>query len=386
MPRCGSCESFTITAQIEELAVASRDAARTEERLRFILPTARIAVAEIDRALCIQWIYDPRLIPDGSKAVGMNIRDLDEHKFAEELATTLERVIQSGVGERVELSPQTPGPAHLLASFEPRRDANGDVSGVLVATTDITELKETELALGRAVAFREQVLAILAHDLKNPLSSVLALARLYARNEQVPTSVRSALSQIDLASQRMVELIDTLHDFSAARFGHTLPVTRVYGDLEEVARAAVDELRSTAPERVIELRATGDTRGTWDPARMAQVVSNLVGNALMHGAAGKPVVVDVEGQEGRVCLRVTNLGPPIAAEVMPRLFEPFRRGGDPHAQPRGLGLGLYIAQEIVRAHGGAIDLVSTLERGTVFTVDIPRAPCGSAGPDRSGSS
>ena len=345
---------------------------RTEERLRFILANARIMVAEIDRELRIRWVYDPRQLPEGVEMVGRSVREVDDPEIGEQLATVVERIIQTGTGERVEFSPRTPSPTHMIASFEPTFDANGRVAAVLVATTNVTELKEAGLALARAVAIREQMVAILAHDLKNPLSSVLALARLYARKEDLAAGVRRALSQIDEASQRMVELIDTLLDFSAARMGGSLSVARVDGDLHDVARAAVEELRSTAPAREIVLRADGDTRAAWDPARMTQVVSNLVGNALTHGAPTVPIVVELEGDDRRVLLRVANGGPPIAPELLPLLFEPFRRGGDPTTRPRGLGLGLYIAQEIVRAHGGAIGVESTSERGTVFTVDVPR--------------
>jgi signal transduction histidine kinase len=363
-----------VAAHVEELEASQRENARIAERLQFILPNARIMVGEIDRELRFRWLYDPRQFPEGAEMIGRSVGELGDPVFAERIAQILRRVIRTGVGERVELSPPQDGPPeHVLTSFEPTRDATGEVSGVLFAGTEITELKQAQLALAQSVAFREQMLAVLAHDLRNPLSSVLALARLYVRNEEVPPKVQRALSRIDQASQRMVELISMILDFSASRFGEALPVARVDSDLLDIARAAVDELRSAAPERHIVLNADGETRGTWDPARMAQVVSNLVGNALTHGAAHEPVVVEIEGREGRVLLRVTNRGPTIAPDVMPLLFEPFRRGGDPGARPRGLGLGLYIVQQIVKAHAGAIRVESTIERGTIFSVDMPSA-------------
>jgi signal transduction histidine kinase len=364
-----------VAAQIEELTEARRTAARTEERLRFILPNARIIVGEIDSELRFRWINDPTRIPDGGTMVGRNIRDFGDPTFAEHAAAIVERVIRTGIGERVELSPPNrSNPEHVLASFQPTRDASGAISGVLFASTDVTELKKAEIALAQAGAFREQMLAVLAHDLRNPLSSVLALSRMYARNEEVPPKVQHALARIDLASQRMVELIGRLVDFSAARFGETLPIVRADIDLLEVARAVVDELRPTVPARTIELHVDGDTRGAWDPARMAQIVSNLVANALTHGGAHEPVHVHLEGRDGHVLLAVRNRGPIIAPDALPLLFEPFRRGGDPNARPRGLGLGLYIVQELVKAHGGSIAVESTAERGTVFTVDVPRGP------------
>lgn len=359
-------------ARIRELESASASAATVEERLRFILPNARIMVLELDCELRVRWVYDPR--GDRHEMLGLNLHEIEELELTEQLSAIVERVVRTGIGERAELSPpnEEGRTEHVLASFEPMRDPGGVISGVLVAATVVTELKEAGIALAQAVAFREQMLAVLAHDLKNPLSSILALSRLHARNEQVPANVRRALSIIDQSSQRMVELIVTLLDFSAARFGRALPITRVACHLDETARAVVEELREASPRHEIDLRIDGDTQGSWDAPRMAQTVSNLVGNALVHGAAGKPVEVLLQGNEQHVILRVRNQGAPICAEVMPTLFEPFRRGGDPEQRPRGLGLGLYIVQEIVKAHGGEVAVESTAERGTCFTVTLPR--------------
>ena len=361
-----------LAARISELEVANRSAASVEERLRFILPNARIMVIEIDRELRIRWVYDPR--GDRQEMIGVSLHEIDHPALTEQIAAIVERVVRTGFGERAEFSPPNDEGRieHVLGSFEPMRDASGAISGVLVAATEVTELKEAGIALAQSVAFREQMLAVLAHDLKNPLTSVLALSRLYASSEQVPPHVRRALSQIDRASQRMVELIVTLLDFSAARFGRALPVTRIACGLEETAQSVIDELRGSSPERTIVLRVDGNTHGAWDAARMAQILSNLVGNALAHGTACEPVVVDLEGSEGQVLIRVQNSGAPIAPDMMPVLFEPFRRGGNPGEGPQGLGLGLYIVQEIVKAHGGAIDVESTPERGTTFTVTLPR--------------
>ena len=151
-------------------------------------------------------------------------------------------------------------------------------------------------------------------------------------------------------------------------------MTRVRCCLDETARAVVEELREASPGRDIALRIDGDTQGTWDAARMAQMLSNLVGNALAHGAQGAPVEVLLNGDARHVTLRVRNEGTPIAASLMPVLFEPFRRGDDPENHRRGLGLGLYIVREIVTAHGGDIDVQSTVENGTCFTVRLPRSP------------
>jgi signal transduction histidine kinase len=176
----------------------------------------------------------------------------------------------------------------------------------------------------------------------------------------------------------MLEMIETLLDFTASRFTGSLPIAPVATDLHDVCRGVVRELRAAAPDRSIELALEGDGRGTWDPARLAQVVSNLVSNALQHGARHSPVRVYVAGDDTAALLAVENEGPAIAPELMRVLFEPFCRGPSvPGAsRARGLGLGLYIARQLVHAHGGTIDVESTPERGTAFTVRLPRASAG----------
>jgi signal transduction histidine kinase len=153
-----------------------------------------------------------------------------------------------------------------------------------------------------------------------------------------------------------------------------MPIAPVAMDLDEVCRRVVDELVAIEPGRTIELDLSSDGRGIWDPARIAQVVSNLVSNALQHGAKQGTVRVSVGGDEEEVALTVRNQGPPIAPELLAVMFEPFCRGSALRdSRARGLGLGLYIVREIVNAHGGAITVESTLERGTAFTIRLPRA-------------
>lgn len=230
--------------------------------------------------------------------------------------------------------------------------------------------RRVQAELAQALLFQEQRMAIVAHDLRNPLNTVVMLSSDFSGRSDLPEDVRQGLATVLTAAWRMNELIETLIGFSAARFGGSIPVSPVPTDLREVTRVAVDELRHAMPQRLISVDAVGDTRGTWDPARMVQVVSNLVGNALTHGTGA--VDVSVEGRESHALVAVGNEGPVIPAEVLPTLFEPFRRGGPPDQSPRGLGLGLYIAKQIVLAHAGTIAVNSTPERGTVFTVRLPR--------------
>ncbi len=236
-------------------------------------------------------------------------------------------------------------------------------------------LARSEEELEKALAFREQVMGILGHDLRNPLSVVRMTAGLALRGEGLSEELRRALIRIDGAANRMVEMIGTLLDFTQSRFRGNLPVAPETMNLHDVCRGAIDELLATNPGRTIHFDVNGDGRGTWDPARIAQLVSNLVGNALVHGEKTEPVRVAVgDDERASVVLVVHNHGPAIAPDLIPVIFEPFRRGPAAEKTSRwgGLGLGLYIAQHIVRAHGGGITVESTHDAGTTFTVWLPR--------------
>jgi signal transduction histidine kinase len=244
------------------------------------------------------------------------------------------------------------------------------------------ELQEREDELARAGAFRDRLLAVVGHDLRNPLSAVRLGAA--AALATAPPEGAAALERIIRAARRMERIIDDLVDVARARFGGGLPLRRAAADLRDVVRGVVEEYRTTHAGRQIELEAAGDTRAELDPDRVAQLASNLVQNALRYGDAVAPVRVEVRGDDGALTLRVENAGRPIAPELLPNLFDPFRRGEVPGAPERqrsetqGLGLGLFIVDAIVRAHGGSIDVDSSAERGTTFTVRLPRAPEASA--------
>jgi signal transduction histidine kinase len=263
-------------------------------------------------------------------------------------------------------------------ALDPVCDDAKRVIGLIGAGVDVTEQRQAQDELQKALAFREQLMGILGHDLRNPLSAVTAATGLLRRRADLSQPARDHVERIDRAARRMAELIRTLLDLTQLRFHGHLPVSPAPTDLGEVARQIVEELRGAEPERTIELEIRGDTRGTWDPARLGEVISNLVGNALVHGAPDQPVqvILDDGGDDG-VTLRVHNGGPPITPELSAQLFEPFRRGdSDGAARSGGLGLGLYIVRQIVLAHDGEISVDSSPSRGTTFTVRLPRAQAG----------
>jgi signal transduction histidine kinase len=166
----------------------------------------------------------------------------------------------------------------------------------------------------------------------------------------------------------MGRMISDLVDFSLGELGGGIPCVPETADLGEICREAVDGLRASHPERAIALEATGAFIGSFDHDRVAQVISNLVTNAVVHG--GDPITIRVHEASDHVVTEVHNLGTAIAAEALPSLFDPFRRG--PRARRGGLGLGLYIVQQIALAHGATCIVDSTNDHGTTFRIAWPR--------------
>jgi signal transduction histidine kinase len=175
-----------------------------------------------------------------------------------------------------------------------------------------------------------------------------------------------------------MHLVGDLLDFTRSRLGTGIPIDRAPMNMGKAVHDVVDEIAAVYPGRDIEIDARGELEGSWDCARISQVLTNLVGNALEHGSDGTPVTVEVGGSDEEITIAVHNRGPAIPGERMNGIFNPMkpREPGSPTATgPTGnLGLGLYIADRIVHAHQGSIEVDSSQERGTTFTVRLPR--CG----------
>jgi len=222
-----------------------------------------------------------------------------------------------------------------------------------------------------AAELREQIIAVLGHDLRNPLASIQAGGRLLAKTP-LDDRARGLVAAMQASTMRMAGLIDNVMDFARARLGGGFEIEpRVDGRLAEAIQLAVDELRLAHPSREIEADIALTEPVVCDSGRIAQLGSNLLTNALRHGAPGEPVRVTARTGAGRFELSVANTGPPIPPARMAVLFEPFERAEHHHGQ-QGLGLGLYIAREIARAHGGDLSVTSGATE-TRFTLSMPLA-------------
>ncbi|HEY0096100.1 MAG TPA: ATP-binding protein [Archangium sp.] len=268
--------------------------------------------------------------------------------------------------------------AILLRALRERAQVEAERAALLAREQEARQLAEqTQEELRRTAQFRERLIGIVSHDLRTPLSAISAGTSLLLRLEGIPEKALRTVGRISSSAERMAKMIEELLDFTRVRLGGGIPVQRTASDLYPVVRHAVEEAEMAFPDRGVRLEAHGDFRGEWDEGRLAQVVGNLLKNALTYSPEGTPVRLGLhdEGAWVRLEIHNQNRAGPIPPETLPLLFDPFRRGEASHTEgaSEGLGLGLYIAREIVSAHHGFIDVMSSEPEGTVFTVRLPRA-------------
>lgn len=234
-------------------------------------------------------------------------------------------------------------------------------------------LAESIAAYGSAVeSTRKMVLAVLGHDLRSPLSAILMAGDMIQRQAGLDDKGKVLASLVSTSARRANVMINDLLDLARCNLGTGIPVDLRRVELNSICRAVIDELRTAFPQAKIFLEEQAHIIGQFDPDRISQVFSNLIGNALRHGDATAPIKVTVASAHGVPRVSVQNSGEPIPAEVMPYLFKPEGRYSSYSAGERGsaagLGLGLFIASEIVASHGGRIEVESSAEDGTTFEV------------------
>jgi signal transduction histidine kinase len=224
-------------------------------------------------------------------------------------------------------------------------------------------------------AVKELFVAIVGHDLRGPLSTVLASAHVLAENPDLPATARQGVDRILRSGERMRRLVEQLLEAARARQPGGIPVTLGPArDLRQLVARIVDEVRASNPDRLIVQRNEGPALARFDADRVEQVVSNLLGNAVVHGDPNRPIAIWVDAHEGYARLSVHNFGTPIPPDFMGLLFDPFKRARGKRDESGGLGLGLYITERIMTAHGGSMSVTSTEDTGTCFEATFPRWP------------
>lgn len=222
-----------------------------------------------------------------------------------------------------------------------------------------------------SLRLNEMYMAVLSHDLRNPLTAILTGSMALQRPLTDPAKVQVLAQQIQSSGRRMAQMIEDLLDVARVRQAGSMPLKLNTACMDAVVECATQELREGTAERCIHVEKRGDLEGVWDSERLMQVASNLIGNALQHGQSDTAVQVTLDGTAtNAVLLSVSNDGA-LAESLKPQLFNPFRERIHQPGRHQGLGLGLYIAQQIVLAHGGTIEALSDSDR-TTFRVLLPR--------------
>lgn len=256
-----------------------------------------------------------------------------------------------------------------------------------LAVTDVQDLTRFNEAIDQAITesvahytntinnSRNLFLGILGHDLRNPIGAVSMAARRMERSGSTDPKQTKVVSEIVRATDRVTRILDDLLDLTRSSFGTEIPLGKAKTSMAALCQEIADEFGEIDESRHVEVKLEGDPIGFWDPVRMGQVLSNLIGNAIQHSDASSPVTVTISGNDPQtIGVSVHNFGAPIPAESQTTIFRPWMRGKVNDAiQQTHLGLGLHIAQLIVGAHGGEIALTSDEMNGTMFTLQLPRA-------------
>ncbi|WP_123070357.1 sensor histidine kinase [Massilia aurea] len=332
--------------------------------------------------------------------------------IADDLATTqsdAERTAKSqGLGkrERADTAAETHAEARLLSGYtvvqlvSEYRALRSSVLTLWIAderkeyatdVADITRFNEAiDQALAESVARYESMvkrsqnmfLAILGHDLRNPLGTVVTGSQLIMAAVDIPPKYILAATRMYNSAKRMSKLVSDLIDFTRTHLGPGIPIHVRQGDLVKVCEDVANELRTSQPEMQIDFLAPNSIEAIFDGARIGQMLSNLAGNAIQYGNADMPITIKLQRSDDDVVITVNNHGDPIDADELARIFDPLVRiaAESGTGECTSLGIGLFISREIVHAHAGHIEVSSSAQEGTTFTVTMPRLPAGFSSP------
>jgi len=244
------------------------------------------------------------------------------------------------------------------------RDDEGQLIGVFGIARDVTDT-------WRSQAIERLLIGIVAHDLRSPLAA-LSINAASLQGSELPRTARRAAARIGSAVTQMSELVASILDVARVRAGIPLPVAPTRVDLFELCHRAVAQTDELFPGQQVEISREGNCEGWWDQHRLLQALSNLIVNAVKYGGDQGPVRISCRQRDGEVTVEVRNQGPAISPELLPHIFEPFRRGPSERQNGDGAGLGLYIVREVARAHQGRVEVASSTSGGTTFALTLPQ--------------
>ncbi|HEX9960139.1 MAG TPA: sensor histidine kinase [Pyrinomonadaceae bacterium] len=224
---------------------------------------------------------------------------------------------------------------------------------------------------------RQTFLAILGHDLRSPLNSISMAASYLLKSGGLANQQMSVVTNAKKSVSTMSRMINDLLAYASAQIGREIPILPAAANMENICRAALDEIQTAYPEVVFHFETAGELNGRFDAARMQQVLSNLLNNAVKYGEKGLPLTLSATGEAETITLQVKNLGNVIPPESMQVIFNPLIQLPAKEATSgahlsASIGLGLFITREIVKGHNGTIKVESTENGGTVFSIRLPR--------------
>ncbi len=357
---------------LERERAARAEAERSRALLDAVVDNAPIGLALMDRDLrfvCVNPLLADMNGLSPREHVGRTAREILPGLPLDEVERAWREIVRTGrplLDQEVRgETPAAPGKKRTwLESWYPVT-AGGEILGIGSVVREITAEREAE-------EFRRNVLGIVGHDLRSPLSALVLSARVLVRTEALSPRGARIAARIFATAGRMDRIINVLLDYARLRAGQGVPLDRRRCYVGSIVEGVADECEASHPGRVVRRSGEGDGSVEWDPDRIAQALANLTANGLDHGPPGEPVDIVWRAGPNEVSIEVSNGGPPIPPEVLARLFEPFRRAE--RERPGGLGLGLFIARAVAVAHGGEIEARSAEGRRTAFTMRLPRSP------------
>jgi sigma-B regulation protein RsbU (phosphoserine phosphatase) len=261
----------------------------------------------------------------------------------------------------------------LLAVALPEGRAADDQEWLLSALADQAAVALEKSRLDERGRFRDRLIGIVSHDLRNPLNTILLGASILLGGEELTTSSLKTVTRMQAAAERAERMISDILDYTQAHLGGGIRVDRKVSNLGPIFRQVLDELEVSHPEHDFELEVSGDTNAEFDADRIGQVLGNLLSNAVNYGVADTRIRVELRGEESAIAFTVHNVGSVIPPERLRAIFEPMQQVAPGSGRGRrSVGLGLYIVESIVSSHRGTISVTSTEADGTTFTVTIPR--------------